>query len=102
MINNDNSKKSTKSSTKHLIVKNFAYYVKFCKIFFYLHKIISRQFFILPVVFILTKNFNTAHTHTEVKPNLLHSVFLVTIFVSFFKLLSISLDKHNLFLSHLK
>ena len=43
----------------------------FCEMFFFLHKFMSRKFFILPEVF-YTKDLNTAHTPTKMKQNLLH------------------------------
>ena len=71
----------------------------FFKCFFFLHKFISGQFFILPEVSYTSKNFNTARTPTELKQNLLHwFFFFVKIFVSFVKLLNINLDKTHLFL----
>ena len=72
LINIENSKKSSKSSTKQCnSKKNFAYHKMFCEMFFFLHKFMSRKFFILPEVF-YTKDLNTAHTPTKMKQNLLH------------------------------
>ena len=43
----------------------------FCKMFFFLHKFISREFFTLPEGFKLNKILITARTPTEIKQNLL-------------------------------
>ena len=70
-----------------VILQNFKYSEMFCKMLFFLHKFISRQF-------ILNSYSN------ETKPAAL--IFFVNVFVSFVTLLSISLDEYNLFLSHVK
>ena len=53
-------------------------------------------------LYIATRNLNTARTATETKHNLFHLIFLIYIFVNFFKLLNISLDVHSLCLSYVK
>ena len=70
----------------------------FAKCYFFLHKFISRQLFILPKIFAPTKVLHTACTPTELKQNLL----LWPFFASFVKLLNIRLDECSLLLSHLK
>ena len=64
----DNFKKSTKSITKHCNFKRFHVLGNALQNFtFFLHKFISKQFFILP-----TKILNNARTPTEIKQNQLH------------------------------
>ena len=48
------------------------YFMK-CSFF---HKFLSRSFFILSKVFLLTKSLNTACALTEIKQNLLHWIFV--------------------------
>ena len=88
LIKIENSKKSTKSSTKHCNPKQFCSYKIFFQIFFFLHKFVARQFF-------KKINLNITCIPTEMKQNLLHLIF----FVSFAKLLNISLHESSLFLS---
>ena len=66
LINIGNSEKSTWSSTKHFNSKNFNILHNILKyVLSFLHKFISREFFMLPEVFYTTKNVNIARTHTE-------------------------------------
>ena len=96
MRNISNSKKSTKSSVTHGNSRKY-----FAKYPFFFHKFISRQFFLLPKFFILTKNPNTAHIVLKWNKTC-YIDFFVKIFVSFAKLLNFNLDEYSLSLSHLK
>ena len=64
--------------------------------FFFLHKCISRKFFILPAVF-YTKIFNTARIPTEINKICFTGFSFVKNAVSFVKLLNISLNEYSLF-----
>ena len=55
--------------------------------YFFLHKFISRQFFVLLEVFYTSKNLNTARNPTEMKQNLLHLIFSSQDFGEFFEVI---------------
>ena len=66
LMNIDNFKKPTRSSTKHCNSRNFSILQKVLQnVLSFLHKFISREFFMLPKVFYTTKNVNIVRTHTE-------------------------------------
>ena len=52
--------------------------------------------------FTFTKNLHTACTPTEIKQKLLHQFFFVKIFVTFVRLVNITIAECSLFLCHLK
>ena len=74
LIKIDNSKISTKQSTKHCNSKEkLAYYDMFSKMSFFSSQIYLKAIFVYcPRFFIPTKNLNTARTPTEMKQNMLH------------------------------
>ena len=88
LIKIENSKKSTKSSTKHCNPKQFCSYKIFFKYFFFFTNLLqgssSKKI-----------NLNITCIPTEMKQNLLHLIFSV----SFAKLLNISLHESSLFFS---
>ena len=72
-MNIDNSKKSTKPSTKLCNSKKTWYTMKcFAKCVFFFTNLSQGNFLYCRRFFIPTKNLNTEHTPTEMKANLLH------------------------------
>ena len=73
----------------------------FCE-FFFPQINFKADFLYFPRIFVLTKNFNTVCAPTKINITCCIQLFLVKIVVSFVKILNISVEEYNLFLSHVK
>ena len=90
MINIYDSKKPKKSPTKHCSSKKFAYYEMFCKMFFFSSKIyVNVTFYIAKVFLHQLKILILPLTSAEIKP----LSYKFKRFISFAKVLNISLDR---------
>ena len=77
--------------------KKFTYYWMICKMFFFLQKYLKEIFYIVRGFYMLTKILNTARLLLKWNKTCCIEFSLVKIFVSFVKLLSISLNKFSHF-----
>ena len=101
LIRIDNFKKSTKlyklcSSKKTSHITTY-----FAKCSFFLHKFVSRQFFTMPNFLHLLKIFILLVLLLKSNKNYFTD-FFVTIFVTFVRLVNITIAEYSLFLCHLK
>ena len=102
LISIDNFKKSTKLYKLCSSKKTSHTTIYFAKCSFVLHKFVSRQFFTKPNFLHLLKIFILLVLLLKSNKNYCTNFFFVKIFVTFVRLVNITIAEYSLFLCHLK